>query len=49
MDVFHGHGDKYKLDMPDRVSGLPRGTHMPFDQDIMIYNRYNDNQNDYDL
>jgi len=39
MDVFHGHGDQYKLDMPDRVSGLPRGTHMPFDQDIMIYNR----------
>ena len=39
MDVFHDHGDKYKLDMPDRVSGLPRGTHMPFDRDIMIYNR----------
>ena len=40
MDVFHDHGDKYKLDMPDRVSGLPRGTHMPFDRDIMIYNRW---------
>jgi len=39
MDVFHGHGSAHKLDMPDRVSGLPRGTHMPFDQDIMIYNR----------
>merc|ERR1712126_348555 len=25
--------------MPNRISGLPRGTHIPFDTDVMIYNR----------
>ena len=33
-------GHKHKLDQPDRVSGLPRGTHIPFDTDIRIFNRY---------
>lgn len=39
MNTFQAEGWKHKLDMPDKVSGLPRGTHMPFDQDVMIYNR----------
>lgn len=39
MDTFHREGHKHKLDMPDKISGLPRGTHMPFDKDVMIYNR----------
>eukprot|EP00090_Calanus_glacialis_P002363 TRINITY_DN11756_c0_g1_i1.p1 TRINITY_DN11756_c0_g1~~TRINITY_DN11756_c0_g1_i1.p1 ORF type:complete len:463 (+),score=131.42 TRINITY_DN11756_c0_g1_i1:108-1496(+) len=39
MKVFHGEGWKHKLDMPDRTSELPRGTHIPFDTDIKIYNK----------
>lgn len=39
MATFHMYGDKFKLDMPDKTSGLPRGTHMPFDEDIKIYNK----------
>ena len=39
MNVFQGSGHKYKLDQPDKESGLPRGTHIPFDTDIKIFNR----------
>jgi len=39
MEVFHTEGWKHKLDMPDTKTGLPRGTHIPFDKDIQIYNR----------
>merc|ERR1719471_232317 len=37
--IFQHDGQKYKLDQPDKVSGLPRGTHIPFDTDIKIFNR----------
>ena len=37
--ISQGEGWKHKLDMPDRTSELPRGTHIPFDTDIKIYNK----------
>jgi len=39
MNLFQKQGQKYKLDQPDKVSGLPRGTHIPFDTDIKIFNK----------
>ena len=40
ITLLQGTGHNYKLDQPDKVSGLPRGTHIPFDTDIKIFNRY---------
>ena len=37
--LLQSTGHKYKLDQPDKVSGLPQGTHIPFDTDIKIFNR----------
>ena len=39
MRLLQTTGHKYKLDQPDKVSGLPQGTHIPFDTDIKIFNR----------
>jgi len=39
MATFHNEGWKYKLDQDDNVAGLPRVEKIPFDTDIMIYNR----------
>lgn len=36
---FQAEGPRHKLDLPDKKTGLPRGTHIPFDTDIKIFNR----------
>merc|ERR1719397_2069440 len=39
LAVFYAEGPRHKLDLPDMKTGLPRGTHIPFDTDIKIFNR----------
>ena len=36
---LQAEGPRHKLDLPDKKTGLPRGTHIPFDTDIKIFNR----------